>query len=147
MSRTVVVRYRTTEEHAEENSRLVEAVFAELAAEAPDGLRYITLRLADGVSFVHVALVEGDENPLTRSAAFAEFQRAIAHPCPAPPAAPQATVVGPYPFAGAEGDAARGRLLQELRRRPRARGRAALPRGARLPGGSGSGRGRVACEK
>ena len=99
MSRTVVVRYRTTEDRAEENSRLVEAVFAELAAEAPDGLRYITLRLADGVSFVHVALVEGDENPLTRSAAFAEFQRAIAERCAELPVASEATVVGHYRFA------------------------------------------------
>lgn len=99
MSSTVVVRYRTTEDRAEENRRLVEAVFAELAAEEPGGLQYITLRLADGVSFVHVALIEGDDNPLTRSAAFAEFQRAIAERCAEPPAVSEATVVGRYRFA------------------------------------------------
>ena len=34
---TVVVRYRTKPEHADENQRLVEAVFAELAATTPAG--------------------------------------------------------------------------------------------------------------
>ena len=51
---TTVVRYRTKPEHADENQRLVEGVFAELAATKPAGLTYATYRLADG-TFVHVA--------------------------------------------------------------------------------------------
>ena len=58
------VRYQTTAEAAEENQRLVEQVYAELNDSKPDGLRYVTLRLADGVTFVHIAFVEGEENPL-----------------------------------------------------------------------------------
>ena len=96
----VVVPYRTTPEAAEENQRLVEEVYAELAAEDPGGLRYLTLRLADGVTFVHVAVVEGPGNPLTRSAAFARFQEGLGDRCADPPVPAQATVVGWYRVSG-----------------------------------------------
>jgi hypothetical protein len=98
MSRTVVVRYRTSPEAAEENQRRVEKVFAELAVDDPGGLRYMTLRLADGVTFVHVATLEGAENPLNRSAAFAAFQEGIADRCVEQPAPSEATVIGSYGF-------------------------------------------------
>jgi hypothetical protein len=68
MSTVTVVRYRTKEERAEENAELVQAVFAELAANDPGGLRYATFRLGDGVTFVHVATIDGDVNPLASSA-------------------------------------------------------------------------------
>jgi hypothetical protein len=96
MSKTVIVRYRTRPEAAEENQRLVERVFAELAADDPGGLRYATFRLADGVTFVHVATVEGESNPLSRTAAFAEFQRDIGARCVEPPVVTDAALVGSY---------------------------------------------------
>ncbi|QUQ62753.1 hypothetical protein [Kutzneria sp. CA-103260] len=77
MSKSVMVRYRTRPEAAEENQRLVEAVFQELNADDPGGLRYATFRLADGVTFVHVATFDGEDNPLQRSAAFKEFQQDV----------------------------------------------------------------------
>ena len=80
---TNVVRYRTRPERADENQSLIEAVFAELDADRPEGLRYASFRLADGVSFVHVATVDtaDDSNPLTATPAFGRFldgHRAIA---------------------------------------------------------------------
>jgi hypothetical protein len=96
MSRTVVVRYRTSPEAAQENQRLVEQVYAELSANDPGGLRYATFRLADGVTFVHVSIQEGPDNPLNRSDAFAEFQRGIAGRCVEPPVPSEATIVGSY---------------------------------------------------
>ena len=39
---TVVVSYRPKPERVEENLRLVEAVYAELASSAPAGFRYTT---------------------------------------------------------------------------------------------------------
>ena len=71
-----------------------------LGATRPAGLRYATFRLADGVTFVHVATVETDDdtNPLTQTAAFPEFLRAIGARCDVPPAASEATVVGSYRF-------------------------------------------------
>ena len=94
MSRSVVVRYRTTPETAEENQRLVEQVFASLADSRPEGLHYVTLRLADGVTFVHVASQDGDA--LSGLPAFQEFQRELAARVEAPPDASAATVVGSY---------------------------------------------------
>lgn len=94
---TVVVRYRPKADRADENQRLVEAVFAELGSADPGGLRYATFRLADG-TFVHIADIEGDTNPLGSSAAFAEFQREINDRCEPghEPDAQPATLVGSY---------------------------------------------------
>jgi hypothetical protein len=98
MSRTIIVRYRTTPEAADENQRLIEQVYAELATTDPGNLRYQTLRLADGVTFVHVSTIDGSDNPLDRSAAFAEFQRGIGARCDEPPAPSHATIVGSYGY-------------------------------------------------
>ena len=94
MSDAFVVRYRATAEAAEENQHLVEAVFAELATTRPSGLAYAVFRLADGVTFVHVA--EGDGEALGRVAAFQEFQRDGDRRRETSPDATAATVVGRY---------------------------------------------------
>ena len=93
-----VVRYKTHPDRAEENQMLVEKVFAELQAEQPDGLRYTSLRLEDGVSFLHVAEVDTQDgaNPLTQTAAFAAFLAEIGSRCEEPPVASGATVIGSY---------------------------------------------------
>ena len=64
----VIVRYRVKPERVAENEELVRGVYAELDAAAPDGLRYGTFRLEDGVSFVHIA-EHADDNPLRGVAA------------------------------------------------------------------------------
>jgi hypothetical protein len=96
----VIVRYKTKPDRADENQALVERVFAELDANGPAGLRYASFRLADGVSFVHVASVETDDgtNPLNQTPAFAEFVREIADRCEEGPVASDATLVGSYRF-------------------------------------------------
>jgi hypothetical protein len=93
---TKVIRYRTKPEHADENARLIREVFAELAVSRPEGLRYTAFRLDDGVSFVHVAAVDGQANPLNESDAFARFQAGIADRCAEGPVPADATVVGSY---------------------------------------------------
>ena len=93
---TKIVRYRTNPQDADENARLIRDVFTELAAEQPDGLRYASFRLDDGVSFVHVAVLDADHNPLSDSAAFAKFQSGIKDRCADGPAASDATVIGSY---------------------------------------------------
>ena len=96
MPDAVIVRYTTHAEHADENERLIRAVFAELAERRPDGFRYIATRLDDGVSFVHVATLDGDANPLTTSPAFQEFLSGIADRCVEPPVSTPGTPVGSY---------------------------------------------------
>ncbi len=98
--RKVVVRYKTKPEHADENQRLVENVFEELASTDPGGVRYATFRLADEVTFVHLASIETDDgsNPLGEIAAFKEFQSQLGERCDEPPAAQDATIVGSYRF-------------------------------------------------
>lgn len=96
MSRTSVIRYRTRPDAADENQRLVEAVYAALAEAKPSGLEYTTYRLDDGVTFVHVARLPDTDNPLGALPEFAEFQRELLERCVEEPAPSAATVVGSY---------------------------------------------------
>lgn len=96
MGKTAIIRYRTHPEAAEENARLVEAVYAALAEVDPGGFRYATYRLDDGATFVHVARFDGAENPLATLPAFAEFQRELLQRCVEPPEPSGATLVGSY---------------------------------------------------
>jgi hypothetical protein len=95
---TKVIRYRAKPERADENERLIRDVFAELAVSQPAGLRYATFRLADGVSFIHVAVLDGDVNPLVDSPAFGTFQSNIGDRLVDGPDASDATVVSSYRF-------------------------------------------------
>ena len=99
-SRTLIIRYRTRPDAAEENSRLIEAVFDSLAELGPSDFDYTTYRLADGVSFVHIARLDGTVNPLPTLPAFADFQRDLAERCLEQPAPSEATVVGSYSPTG-----------------------------------------------
>jgi hypothetical protein len=95
----VVVRYTTRPDTADENQRLIEAVFAELAATQPVGFTYNVFRLEDGVSFVHTLLEhEGVEHPDTLGgvAAFQTFVAGVDERCAIAPVAMRSTVVGTY---------------------------------------------------
>ena len=99
--RRTVIRYRTKPEMADRNAELVAAVFAELKAAQPDGLRYMSLRLEDD-TFIHVVETSADDgaSPLPKLAAFAAFQSGIRERCAEPPLAKSATVVGNYRMLG-----------------------------------------------
>jgi len=95
MKRTVI-RYRTKPDMADKNAELVAAVFAELKAAQPEGLRYMSLRLEDD-TFIHVVETADDgASPLPKLPAFAAFQSGIRERCTEPPLAKGATVVGNY---------------------------------------------------
>ena len=102
---TVVVRYTPKADRADENQSLVEAAFAELHEIDPGGVRYATFRLADG-TFIHIADVEAEPNPLAAIAAFATFQEGLVERCESGqgPNPQPATLVGSYRFfdGGAE---------------------------------------------
>jgi|SRR5690349_4506635 hypothetical protein len=66
-----LVQYRVKPEKIEENQRLIEAVFRELAARAPADVKYAVFRLGDG-TFCH--LVEDRSKTLQKLEAFSAFQ-------------------------------------------------------------------------
>jgi hypothetical protein len=96
--RTIVVRYQAKPERADENQRLIEAVFAELNDREPEGFTYKVFRLEDGVSFIHVVIEHDVDEPesLQDVAAFQAFVANIADRCEIPPVAMAATIVGGY---------------------------------------------------
>jgi hypothetical protein len=96
--RVVIVRYKVKPERAPENVALIERVFAQLTSEQPDGIRYATFKLEDGVSFVHVAAIHAADgkNPLLATAAFQQFAEAIKDRCIEAPISMQAEIVGEY---------------------------------------------------
>jgi hypothetical protein len=96
---TTIVRYQAKPDRADENQRLIEAVFAELEETQPDGFTYKVFRLADGVSFIHVAIEHddvADPDSLAAVPAFQAFVADIADRTEAPPVAMGATIVGGY---------------------------------------------------
>ena len=96
MTRAVVVRYRTRPDAADDNQRLIETLFQELAAVQPGGIRYSAFRV-DETTFVHVALFDSDRNPLETLPAFQAFTSGIADRCEEPPAPTAGRLVGSYP--------------------------------------------------
>jgi hypothetical protein len=93
----VMVRYEVRPDRVEENVELVRAVYAELAATRPPGLRYVTFLLDDGVTSVHVAATDTDDgSPLGQVAAFARFQHELADRVVAAPVATALHRVGSY---------------------------------------------------
>jgi hypothetical protein len=96
--KATVVRYQARPERADENQRLIEAVFADLDQREPVGFTYKVFRLEDGVSFVHVLIEHEVEEPdsLQDVPAFQAFVANIADRCEVPPLAMGASVVGGY---------------------------------------------------
>ena len=70
MKRTLI-RYKTKPEMADKNAELIAAVFAELKAAQPEGVRYLSLRLDDD-TFIHFVETEADDgaSALPKLAAF-----------------------------------------------------------------------------
>jgi hypothetical protein len=97
-----MVRYKVKTDRAAENEQLVRAVYEQLAREHPAGLRYATLKLDDGVSFVHLVSHEADgDNPLPELAAFKAFIAEIGDRCEEPPVRTELSEVGSYAFFAA----------------------------------------------
>ena len=81
-----VVRYRVAPGRADENAELVRGVYAELTATGPAGFHYATYVEDDGVSFVHIAVLDDDhDGPLPALPAFQRFQADIADRCDVSP--------------------------------------------------------------
>jgi hypothetical protein len=94
--RRVVVRYEVKPERVAEHEALLQGVFDELREVAPAGLSYDVVRLADGVSFLHMASIAAADNPLTSLGAFRRFAAEIGSRCQAPPVTSEVALIGTY---------------------------------------------------
>ena len=97
----MMVRYQllSSPDRVADNERRIAAVFDELAERRPEGLRYASYRLDDGVSFVHVAAIATADgrNPLVELPAFQRFTAGLAAHCAAPPVVTTLVAVGVFP--------------------------------------------------
>jgi hypothetical protein len=96
----VMVRYRVKPDHVAANEALVRDVYAELARVRPEGFRYATFKLEDGVSFVHLATHEGERSPLGGIEAFDRFQAGLRDRCDESPVVTRLEEVGSFRFHG-----------------------------------------------
>jgi hypothetical protein len=94
--RRVLIRYRLKPDQVERNEELVRAVYEELHRAAPSGFRYMTFKLEDGVSFMHISESEGEDSPMGGLASAQEVQREIADRCDEQPVLTKLTEVGSY---------------------------------------------------
>jgi hypothetical protein len=95
-----LIRYKTKPEFSDKNAELISAVFAELKATNPEGIRYLTLRLEDD-TFIHlVETVAGDSSKLTTLPAFQTFQSGVRDRCAEPPLVRSVAIVGNYRMLG-----------------------------------------------
>ena len=96
----LMVRYKVKPDRVAENERHVTSVFEQLHRERPDGLRYATFKLDDGLTFVHIVSIEAADgrSPLGELAAFKAFTDKIGERCDEPPVAVDLDEVGSYRF-------------------------------------------------
>jgi len=95
--KTIMVRYSTRADQAEENARLIREVFESLRQTAPVGITYASYRLDDGVSFVHIASIDDPENnPLQGLSAFKAFTAGVKDRCDVAPVTSVLHEVGSY---------------------------------------------------
>jgi hypothetical protein len=72
-------------------------MFAAIEAARPEGVRYASYRLPDGVTYLaELELADGIENPLTAIQEFREFQAGLEGWLAAPPSAERFEVRGAY---------------------------------------------------
>ena len=93
-----IVQYKLKAESAEKTEKIIHAVFTKLAKTRPQGIRYSSYKLEDGLTFVHhaVASPHNGVNLLQHLEAFMAFVRAIKERCEKPPRAMSASEIGSY---------------------------------------------------
>jgi hypothetical protein len=77
----MMIRCKVKPDQVERHLELLRAVYRELESTQPEGLRWATFRLADGVTFVD--FVAGDDlpGPLPRLEAFRRFRADLEERC------------------------------------------------------------------
>ena len=93
----LTVRAKLKEEHVAEAEAAVERMFAAIERERLEGIRYASVKLEDGVTFLALLEIEdGVENPLPGLPEAQEFYDSLPGWYAEPPEVGPATVVGSY---------------------------------------------------
>ena len=90
-----IVRYTTRPEASQTNADLISQVFAELASQERDDLRYAAFRLVDH-EFLHLSLAQRQPSPLQDVAAFRRFREGVDQRCVEAPRSLSAVLIGQY---------------------------------------------------
>ena len=93
----LMVRSRVKGEHVAEVDAAAKRMFAALQQAQPQGIRYATCRLPDGVTYVALLEIDdGVDNPLPALAEFRAFQEGLKQWLAEQPTPEQLTVIGSY---------------------------------------------------
>jgi hypothetical protein len=89
------IRYQTKPECTDENQRLIEGVFAALAAEPIPGVRYAAMTDGEG-NFAHFVSFDDEKNALLELPAFRVFQENVEDRIADGPHVTRMTVIGNF---------------------------------------------------
>jgi hypothetical protein len=93
----VMIRSKVKAENAADVQAAVGKMFGEIAEVAPQGVRYASCVLPDGVTYIALLELEnGPENPLAALPEFRNFQESLKGWLAEPPVVQQLTPVGSY---------------------------------------------------
>lgn len=93
------VRAKVKEEHVADAEGAAKRMFAAIEREGLEGIRYASIKLEDGVTFLAVLEIEdGVENPIPALPEAQEFYASLPGWYAEPPEIGSATVVGSYRF-------------------------------------------------
>jgi hypothetical protein len=93
----LMVRSKVKATHVTEVEAGIKRLFAALQQAQPEGIRYASCRLADGVTYVALLEIdEGVDNPLPTMPEFQAFQETLKTSMTEPPTGEQLTVSGSY---------------------------------------------------
>jgi hypothetical protein len=93
----MMIRAKLKADSVQAAESAIKTMFAAIEAAKPQGVRYDSCKLADGVTFVVLlALDEGSQKELGAVAEFREFQQNLREWVVEPPTPEQLTVVGSY---------------------------------------------------
>jgi hypothetical protein len=95
--KVVMVRAKVKDAHVAEIEAAGERLFAALERGQPQGLRYTTCRLPDGVTYINlIAIDDGVDNPLLALPEARTFQEGLKQWLAEPPTSESLTVLGAY---------------------------------------------------
>ncbi|MBO0882054.1 MAG: hypothetical protein J2P17_17275 [Mycobacterium sp.] len=92
------LRAKVKTEHVAQAEELVRRLFAAVADNAPEGIRYASTKSADGQTFVVLLQLDDGviDNPIVEYPEFKELQAGLTEWMEQPPAMDQLTVIGSY---------------------------------------------------